>query len=101
MPDDTLLLFIDAIHAKQMRRYLDAKHSGKYETVFFPHGGKHTQSDMTPISARKSDLIVFATLDDQISASFSSSDNWQKIFPDLNNTPFASQRKKLSNSRII
>ena len=95
MPDDTLLLFIDATHTKQMRQYLDAQQSGKFLTVFFPHGGKQTRSAMTPRLARKTDLIVFATLDDQISASFSSSDNWQKIFPDLSTTPFTSQRKKI------
>ena len=95
MPDDTLLLFIDATHTKQMRQYLDTRHFGKFATVFFPHGGKQTHCEMTPKEARQTDLIVFATLDDQISATFSSSDNWQKVFPDLSRTPFASQRNKI------
>ena len=95
MPDDSLLLFIDANHTKQMRHYLDTHHAGKFVTAFFPHGGQVTSCELTPKEERSTDLVVFATLDDQISSSFSRSDNWQKAFPDLSQTPFAHQRQRI------
>lgn len=95
MPDDSLLLFIDANHTKQMRHYLDTQHAGKFVTAFFPHGGQVTPCELTPKEDRSTDLVVFATLDDQISSSFSKSDNWLKVFPDLSQTPFAHQRQRI------
>lgn len=35
MPDDSILLFIDANYTQQMRHYLDAYHTGRFVTVFF------------------------------------------------------------------
>jgi hypothetical protein len=95
MPDDSILFFIDSNHAKQMRKYLDAHHSGKLITAFFPHGGKSTQYDFIEKEERTTDLIVFATLDDQISSSFSSSDNWLTVFPDISHSPFAHHRNRI------
>jgi hypothetical protein len=95
MPDDSILFFVDSNHTKQMRQYLDSYHSGKFVTAFFPHGGKSTQYDFIEKEDRSSDLIVFATLDDQISSSFSSSDNWLAVFPDLSQSPLAHHRNRI------
>lgn len=95
MPDDSILLFIDANHAQQTRQYLDRHHSGKFITAFFPHGGKSIQYEFIEKEDRSTDLIVFATLDDQISSSFSSADNWTAVFPDISHSPYAHHRNRI------
>lgn len=78
-PEDSLLLCVDAKQEKQLRAICDHLHGAKFITQFFPWGGHINLGKMLGHTEKLYDLVIFSTLDQQISQSFCLNDNYDGV----------------------
>lgn len=97
LPEGSLLLFVDANHAKHFRFGLKNINLDKFRIGFFPFGAPSLDS-IEKISSPKErldekyfDLAIFATLDWQVDVNFSTSDRFTGVFPNLGGNKFQSK----------
>ena len=94
LPHGSIYLTVDAVYAKQMRKFLHHRFPEKFKVLFFPFGADPTVSqEENEQTERFLDLVIFANLDVGADNAAMSSIDLSGVFPDLSHTRLGNKRK--------